>query len=187
MQSSSLHSPLRRATSCSVATPRSSLPFWLCPYTPTEVTRPLWLAFTASAPSSTLTRQGATALGFTPSLGRPSNCQATEDDWRWSQTRSPSCLPAEENGRLDTSTYVVVTNDLRKRLNYERLASFSPVLDVHACGGDNSNDDERANDDDTPKRPQTMQVWPAFTASRRDGDQGERRGFNVQRSMTRRE
>ena len=76
----SLHSHLRRATSCPVATPRSSLPFGICPYTPTEVTRPLWLTFTASTPSSTLTRQGAMALGFTPSLGRLSNSQATEDD-----------------------------------------------------------------------------------------------------------
>ena len=54
----------------------------------------------------------------------------------------PTCLPTEENGRFDTSKYVVATNDLRKCLNYERLAS-SPVLDVHVCGSDDSKDDER--------------------------------------------
>ena len=99
-----------------------------------------------------------------------SNCQVTEDDWRWLQTRRSTCLSAEENGRFDISKYVVATNDLRKRLNYEWFASFSPVFDVHACCGDDSNDDERADDDDTPKRPQMMQVRPAFTASRRGGD-----------------
>ena len=48
------------------------------------------LAFTASAPSPSLTltnpsaRQGATTLklGFIASLSRLSNCQATEDDWQ---------------------------------------------------------------------------------------------------------
>jgi hypothetical protein len=47
------------------------------------------------------------------------------------------CLSAEENGRFDTSKYVVATNDLRKCLNYERLAS-SLVPDVHACDGDDN-------------------------------------------------
>ena len=75
--------------------PVRALPLYPCPYTPTEVTRPIWLAFTASAPLSTLTRQGTTALklGFTPSLGRLSNCQATEDDWRWSQTTATMNAP----------------------------------------------------------------------------------------------
>ena len=55
-------------------------------------TTPRVARFHASAPSSTLTRQGATTLklGFTPPLGRLSNCQATEDDWRWLQTRRPT-------------------------------------------------------------------------------------------------
>jgi hypothetical protein len=113
-------------------------------YTPTETTWPLTqLAFTISAPSLslTLTNPSATTtlkLGFTPTLGRLSNCQATEDDWRW-LSRSPTCvcLSTEENGRFDTSKYVVATNDLRKCLNYEQLAS-SPVLDVRACDGDDS-------------------------------------------------
>ena len=179
MQSSSLHSPLRRTTSCSVATPRSSLPFGICPYTPTEVTRPLWLAFTASTPSSTLTRQGATALklGFTPSLGRLSNCQATEDDWRGRRPAVPR-VSAEENGRLDTSKYVVATNDLRKRLDYERPASFSPVLDIHACGCDDSNDDEPQT---PPNDASTARIHGLETRWR------PRRTLWVQHSMTRRE
>ena len=108
--------------------------------TPTEATRPF--AFTASASSSTLTGQGATTLklDFTLSLGRLSNYQATEDDCPWSQTVPR--VSTEENGRFDTSKYVVATNDLRKCLNYERLAS-SPVLDVPVCGSDDSKDDER--------------------------------------------
>ena len=49
---------------------------------------------------------------------------------------------------------VVASNDLRKRPNYERLAS-SPVLkigdcdvDICACDGNDNNDGERANHDD---------------------------------------
>ena len=129
MQSSSLHSPLRRTTSCSVATPRSSLPFGICPYTPTEVTRPLWLAFTASAPSSTLTRQGATALklGFTPSLGRLSNCQATEDDWRGRRPAVPrvsplkrtvASIPPSTSSPQTTSVNASTTNDSPPSLRF---------------------------------------------------------------------
>ena len=54
------------------------------------------------------------------------------------EPQSHVCLSAEENSHFDTSKYVVATNDLRKCLNYERLASFSPVLDVRACDGDDS-------------------------------------------------
>ena len=94
---------------------------------------------------------GSDGTRFHTLFGQTVQLSGDRGQLAWSQTRRPTCLPAEENGRLDTSKYVVATNDLCKRLNYERLASFSPVLDVHACGCDDSND-ERADDDDTPKR-----------------------------------
>ena len=74
---------------------------------------------------------------------------------------------------FDTSKYVVATNDLRKHINYERLASFCPLLDVRACDSDDNNDGKCADDDDTPNAPERR---PSFTALRRDGDRGERCG-----------
>jgi hypothetical protein len=120
--------------------------------------RPLkQLAFTSSTPSPSLVltnpfaRQRATTLKlcFTPSFGRRSNCQATEDDWRWLQTRYLACLSAEKNVRFDTSKYVVATSDLCNRLDYKWPSS--PVLDVCACDSDDNDDGERA-DNDAPKR-----------------------------------
>lgn len=49
--------------------------------------------------------------------------------------------------RFDSSKYVVATNDLRKWLDYERLASFSPVIRIDDCDADV--DGERTDHDDT--------------------------------------
>ena len=138
----SLHSPLRRATSCSVATPRSSLPFGLCPYT--------------SAPYA--------YRGHTTHLAR--------------FHRFCTIVDFDQAGNDGTQT--------RVHTLFGQTVQLSGDRGRLAVVADDSND-ERADDDDTPKRPQTTQVRPAFTTSRRDGDQGERRGSNVQRSMTRRE
>jgi ATP-dependent DNA helicase PIF1 len=90
---------------------------------------------------------------FRSLLGRVSNCKATEDDWLWLQTRRPTCLSPEDNTLFDDGKYIVATNDLRKRINYERLSSFCPVLkidecdaDVRACDGDSG---ESLDHDDT--------------------------------------
>ena len=58
------------------------------------------LALTASAPSPSLaltnpfTKQASddTQTLFHTLFGQRSNCQATEDDWRWLQIRCPTCL-----------------------------------------------------------------------------------------------
>ena len=178
---------------CSLATPRSSLLFGFWPVLPlyayrghtapravrfhhfrTIVKLDLYQPFRQAASNDTQTR-------FHTLFGQTTNCQATEDDWRWLQTCRPTCLSTVKNGHFDASKYIVAANDLRKHLNYEQPASFSPVLDVRACNGDNNNNGEPTDDDDIPNHPQAMQVRPAFTASRRDGDRGERRGRDARR------
>ena len=144
--------------------------------TPTEATRPF--AFTASASSSTLTGQGATTLklDFTLSLGRLSNCQATEDDCRWSQTvprvsplkRTVVSTPPSTSSLQTTSVNASTTNGLPP-------LRFLTYMCVAVMTAKTTN----ASDDDTPKCPQMTQVWLTSTASRRDGDRGERRGLNA--------
>ena len=80
------------------------------------------------------TASNDTQTRFHTLFGPTTNCQATEDDWRWLQTCRPTCLSTKENGRFNTSKYIVASNDLRKHLSYEQPASFSPVLDMRACG-----------------------------------------------------
>lgn len=48
----------------------------------------------------------------------------------------PSHVSFPEENEHFSSKYVVATNDLRKHFNYERLASFSPVLKVNDCDAD---------------------------------------------------
>lgn len=93
---------------------------------------------------------------FRSLLKRLSLCEATEDDWSWLMTCRPSCLTPDENQLFDSSKYVVSTNHLRKRLNYDRLASFTPILkidegdaDVLPADIDDNDDGERADHDDT--------------------------------------
>jgi hypothetical protein len=83
-----------------------------------------------------------------------------EEYWAWLQTRRPSCLSPDKNAKFNASKYIVATNDLRKRINYETLSSFSPVIRIEDCDADlqstQSNgplggdfDNERLDHDDT--------------------------------------
>ena len=69
-------------------------------------------------------------------LHRVANCEATEEDWAWLQTRHPSCLSLDDNADFNTHKYIVATNDLRKRINYEKLSYFSPVIRIKECEAD---------------------------------------------------
>ena len=76
-----------------------------------------------------VTRQGATALklGFTPSLGRLSNCQATEDDWRGRRPAVPrvsplkrtvASIPPSTSSPQTTSVNDSTTNDSPPSLRF---------------------------------------------------------------------
>ena len=124
-----------------------------------------------------------TVTDSTPSsyLSTTVNCQATEDNWWWSQTHRPRVSMLK---RTVASTPPSMLSPQTTSVNTSTTNGSPPsVVDVHAsrCGGNNSNDDEHADNDSTPKRPQMTQVWPAFTALRPDRDQGECHGLNAQR------
>jgi len=69
-------------------------------------------------------------IQFRSLLTHVANCEAHEDDWLWLQTRRACCLSSEENASFDDSKYIVSTNQLRNQINYDKLASFSPILKV---------------------------------------------------------
>ena len=101
-----------------------------------------------------------TQIQFRCLLRRVANCEATEEDWAWLQTRCPSCLSPDDNAKFNVGKYIVATNDLRKRINYEALSSFSPVIRIEDCDADvrctrsggpsgDDFDSERLDHDDT--------------------------------------
>lgn len=80
------------------------------------------------------TGRDSAQLRFRCLLARVANCEATEDDWRWLQTRGPTCLSKEENVAFDNSKHVVSTNDTRRLINREKLARLSPIIKIDDCG-----------------------------------------------------
>ena len=80
------------------------------------------------------TGEDATQTHFRALLARVANCDATEDDWKWLQTRAPSRLSKEENVLFDECRHVVSTNDARHAINREKLARLSPVINIDDCG-----------------------------------------------------
>jgi ATP-dependent DNA helicase PIF1 len=83
-------------------------------------------------------------IHFRHLLRRVANSEASEDDWRWLQTRRPCCLSPCDNDAFDASKFIVSTNDLRKEINYDKLAFLSPVLRIDDCddGVQNSTEDD---------------------------------------------
>ena len=92
-------------------------------------------------------------IRFRHLLRRVANSEATEDDWAWLKTRRPSRLSRDDNADFDAGRYIVSTNDLRKRLNYERLSSFSPVIRIDECDAGMQNCPAASGDDFSAERP----------------------------------
>ena len=65
---------------------------------------------------------------FRDLLGRVADCVATEEDWKWLQNRRGCCLTPSENDVFDGSKYIVATNKVRHKINYERLSQLAPVM-----------------------------------------------------------
>jgi ATP-dependent exoDNAse (exonuclease V) alpha subunit len=77
-----------------------------------------------------------TQTRFRQLLSRLANCEATESDWQWLQTRRSVNLSASENALFDDSKFIVLTDDARNVLNRHKLAMFSPVMKVDECEED---------------------------------------------------
>ena len=80
------------------------------------------------------TGDDATQVRFRALLARVANCDAIEDDWKWLQTRAPSCLSKDENVLFNDSKHVVSTNDARNAINREKLARLSPIIKIDDGG-----------------------------------------------------
>jgi ATP-dependent exoDNAse (exonuclease V) alpha subunit len=63
-------------------------------------------------------------------LRRVANCDATDEDWAWLQTRRASHLSPRENAIFDKNKYIVSTNDMRSRINCEKLSMLSPIMQI---------------------------------------------------------
>jgi ATP-dependent DNA helicase PIF1 len=89
---------------------------------------------------------------FRDLLRRVADCRATEEDWTLLQTRAASALSKEENLAFDAAKFIVATNDVRNRINHEKLALFSPVMKIEQCddglqfSDENALDEERVDD-----------------------------------------
>jgi len=67
-------------------------------------------------------------IRFRDILGRVADSVATEEDWKKLQTRRACCLTASENELFDRSKYIVATNKIRHKINYEKLSLLTPVM-----------------------------------------------------------
>jgi hypothetical protein len=65
---------------------------------------------------------------FRDLLGRVADCIATEEDWKCLQNRCGCCLTASENDVFDGSKYIIATNKVRHKINYEKLSQLAPVM-----------------------------------------------------------
>lgn len=89
-----------------------------------------------------------TQIRFRDLLARVANCEATENDWEWLQTRNPSLLTTEENDVFDNCKHVVANNDARNKINREKLSKLSPIIRIDDCDDDVVNVEEEAYDGD---------------------------------------
>ena len=69
-------------------------------------------------------------IRFRELLSRVADCVATEDDWSWLQKRRACCLDASENALFDSGKYIVATNVIRRKINYENVSKLSPVMRI---------------------------------------------------------
>jgi hypothetical protein len=95
----------------------------------------------------------AIQVRFRELLARIANCDATEEDWQWLQTRTSTCLSHSENAIFENSKFIVATNDARNLINRRRLSALSPVIKIDDCdenleGFDNDDDVERYETND---------------------------------------
>jgi ATP-dependent exoDNAse (exonuclease V) alpha subunit len=89
-----------------------------------------------------------TQVRFRELLARVANCEATETDWQWLQTRCSTSLTCEENQLFDDCKHVVANNDTRKIVNREKLSKLSPVIRIDDCDDDAFNVEEETYDGD---------------------------------------
>jgi ATP-dependent DNA helicase PIF1 len=82
-----------------------------------------------------------TQIRFRAVLARVANCEPTLEDWKWLQTRTSTFLTAVENGHFENCRHVVATNDVRNRINRQKLSTFSPIIKIDD-GDENSADVE---------------------------------------------
>ena len=91
----------------------------------------------------------ATQVRFRALLARVANCEASEDDWKWLQSRAPNNLSEEENRAFDNNKHVVSTNSARHAINREQLAKLSPIIKIDDIG-----DEAFRIEDDSPEGDQ---------------------------------
>lgn len=75
----------------------------------------------------------STQSHFRSLLQHVANCEATEDDWNWLQSCQSCCLSADNNVLFDDGMYIVGTNTIREKINYEKLAAFAPIMKIEHC------------------------------------------------------
>jgi hypothetical protein len=85
---------------------------------------------------------------FRDLLRHVADCRATEQNWTLLQTRAASALSKEENLAFDAAKFIVATNDVRNRINHEKLAFFSPVIKIEQCDDGLQFSDENALDEE---------------------------------------
>ena len=76
------------------------------------------------------TGNDTTQSRFRSLLQRVANGDADAGDWEWLQTRRFCCLSADENALFDDSMYIVATNAIRDKINYEKLAALAPIMKI---------------------------------------------------------
>ena len=88
----------------------------------------------------------STQIRFRELLARVANCEATESDWSWLQSRNPVCLSPEENEAFDDCIHVVATNEARNCINREKLSKLSPIIKIDDCDEDLAYFEEDGNE-----------------------------------------
>lgn len=74
-----------------------------------------------------------TQCRFRDVLKHIANSDATEDDWNWLQTRRACCLNDLENKTFDNGKYIVANNNIRSKINHDKLSGFSPIMNIEHC------------------------------------------------------
>jgi hypothetical protein len=83
---------------------------------------------------------------FRSILERVADCAAEREDWDCLQTRRGCCLGEDENVVFDNSMYIVSTNAVRDKINYDKLAALSPIMKIeHSDEGVHFSNDDALN------------------------------------------
>jgi hypothetical protein len=73
-------------------------------------------------------RNDETQKKFHILLQRVANCNATDDDWIWLQSRCVSCLSHADSALFDESKYIVSTIETWNHINHKKLSTLSPIM-----------------------------------------------------------